>query len=232
MPPNRGHPAVVREVRSYREMYQRPLSYIGNKLQVMFPGKVSTRLKSEESIREKVVRKGVPISSLTDIAGARVIFPTLDSLYTGLKRIQRDFDVVEEEDYITHPRGGYRAYHLLVRVFGLPIEVQLKTPRMVEWGEIGHFEFPIYKKREELRAKYGKLSKKLERYYKQIAEHYHWTNTGLRLKRPKTPIVWRQVGLPLFTLNPICPKCGTPNDIRPQIRCTRCGRYLIVSTVR
>ena len=189
-------------IEAYQARYRESLSQVSTELERMFPGKVSSRLKTVESIMEKLTRRGTELSSLTDIAGVRVVFSTLDSLYAGLKKIRGEFNVIEEEDYITQPKGLYRSYHLLVESNGLPVEVQLKTKRMLEWSEMGHAQFPVYKEQEELRRKYGKKLKKLETYYDRMAEHYYKSDTGEKLKRPKVPSAWRGAMLPLFTMNP------------------------------
>jgi ppGpp synthetase/RelA/SpoT-type nucleotidyltranferase len=37
-----------------------------------------------------------------------------------------------------HPASGYRALHVVVEVDGKPVEIQIKTEPMAEWGEIEH----------------------------------------------------------------------------------------------
>ena len=219
------------DIETYRNLYAEPLDYATRKLEKLFPGKVSSRLKTAESIAEKLHRRNLDITETTDIAGARVIFTNVDSLFAGLTKIRNNFDVVQEENYIEKPKGNYRSYHLLVNVSGLPIEIQLKTNRQLEWGEIGHKELPLYKSREELQSLYGKNLKKLEKYYNRMSAHYYFSDIGQKLKRPKVPSIWKRLGLPMLNMNPVrdCPVCGYPNVVKVmEFRCEGCGEELIV----
>ena len=73
---------------------------------------ISTRLKTPDSIVEKMHRRGQPISiesiqkTLTDIAGARVICSFLDDIYSLADMIenQEDITVRVKKDYIAHPK--------------------------------------------------------------------------------------------------------------------------------
>ena len=79
------------------------------------------RIKSAESMKEKLMRKSMPItveSALTqihDAAGIRVICTFLDDIYciVDMLKNQQDIEVVEEKDYIKSPKpNGYRSYHM------------------------------------------------------------------------------------------------------------------------
>src|SRR5204863_1979308 len=37
-----------------------------------------------------------------------------------------------------HPASGYRALHIVIEIDGKPVEIQIKTAAMHEWGEIEH----------------------------------------------------------------------------------------------
>lgn len=120
---------------------------------------VSTRIKSEESMREKCERKGLPVTPLSalteihDAIGVRIVCGFLDDVYANVKHI-RDFsgvEVINEKDYIRHSKpNGYRSYHMIVRVES-PItdilgnkpgkfyaEIQLRTIAMDSWASLEH----------------------------------------------------------------------------------------------
>ena len=116
---------------------------------------ISTRLKSADSIVEKMHRRGQPVSiesiqkSLTDIAGARVICSFLDDIYTlaDMIKTQEDITVHVKKDYIAHPKeNGYRSLHLVMLVpicrngksASVPVEIQLRTPAMDMWACVEH----------------------------------------------------------------------------------------------
>lgn len=131
---------------------------------------VKTRLKSPESIIEKIQRKGLPFSAdsirenLSDVAGVRVIcaFPEDIYLLSECLLQQDDIRLIHKKDYIKNPKpNGYRSLHLIVEVpiflhsekCFMKVEVQLRTIAMDFWASLEH---QIYYKKgkhaEELRA--------------------------------------------------------------------------------
>ena len=122
---------------------------------------IKTRLKSFESIREKLLRKGLPLTTqaiwdnLNDVAGIRVVCSFIDDIHMlGYCLIsQDDVRLIEIKDYISEPKeNGYRSLHIIVEV---PIflcdekryvraEVQLRTINMNSWAKLEHRM--IYKK--------------------------------------------------------------------------------------
>ena len=122
---------------------------------------IKTRLKSFSSIREKLERKGLPITTqsiwdnLNDVAGIRVVCSFLDDIHMLAYCLisQDDVKLIEIKDYIKHPKSnGYRSLHLIVEI---PIfllddkryvraEVQLRTINMNSWAKLEHRM--IYKK--------------------------------------------------------------------------------------
>ncbi len=131
---------------------------------------VKSRLKSPESIIEKLQRKGLPFSAesieqnLTDIAGVRVICAFPEDIYLLAECLleQDDIRLIRRKDYIANPKpNGYRSLHLIVEVpiflhsekRYMKVEVQLRTIAMDFWASLEH---QIYYKKghniEELRA--------------------------------------------------------------------------------
>ncbi|MBO4395005.1 MAG: GTP pyrophosphokinase family protein [Eubacterium sp.] len=134
---------------------------------------IKTRLKSPESIIEKLQRKGLPFSAesieqnLNDIAGVRVIcaFPEDIYLLSECLLEQDDIRLIRKKDYIAEPKpNGYRSLHLIVEVpiflhnekRYMKVEVQLRTIAMDFWASLEHQIYykkghDIEKLREELR---------------------------------------------------------------------------------
>lgn len=116
---------------------------------------IKTRLKSPESIIEKLTRKGLPLSpesveeNISDIAGIRVICSYTTDIYMLSEAfLQQDgIELIREKDYIRQPKpNGYRSLHLIV---GVPIflhdqkktvkvEVQFRTISMDWWASLEH----------------------------------------------------------------------------------------------
>ena len=116
---------------------------------------IKTRLKSPESILEKLQRKGLPLTvesiekNLSDIAGVRVICSYLDDVYTIAQALTKQDDVrlLRIKDYIKEPKeNGYRSLHLIVSIpvffaempRDVKVEVQIRTVAMDYWAELEH----------------------------------------------------------------------------------------------
>lgn len=116
---------------------------------------IKSRLKSAESIYEKLYRKGYSATvqnieeQLDDVAGIRVICSFPDDIYRLAKLLIKQDDIIllEEKDYIEHPKpNGYRSLHLIISI---PIflsnekkyrkvEVQFRTIAMDFWASLEH----------------------------------------------------------------------------------------------
>jgi len=113
------------------------------------------RIKSPESIAQKLTRKGLPLTAdaaqehLHDIAGIRVVCAYLNDVYTiaQLLTSQDDVRLLETRDYIQSPKeNGYRSLHLIVEIpvflssgkLLLPVEVQIRTIAMDFWASLEH----------------------------------------------------------------------------------------------
>lgn len=86
---------------------------------------MESRIKSPQSIAQKLKRKGLPITpqaameNLNDIAGIRVVCAYLNDTYAIGEMLtgQDDIQLVQSRDYIASPKpNGYRSLHLIVRV--------------------------------------------------------------------------------------------------------------------
>lgn len=116
---------------------------------------VVTRIKSEESMKEKLKRKKLDVTlnnaltKIYDAAGVRIICSYIDDVYLVAEMLKKykDLKVVKEKDYIKHPKSnGYRSYHI---VFELPldlageikpifVEIQIRTIAMDFWSNLEH----------------------------------------------------------------------------------------------
>ena len=116
---------------------------------------IKTRLKSPESILEKLHRKNHPVTvdsieqNLNDIAGVRVICAFLSDIYQLEEAFlkQDDIRLVERKDYIANPKSnGYRSLHLIVEIpiflhdhkRLMRVEVQFRTISMDWWASLEH----------------------------------------------------------------------------------------------
>ncbi|MEI3868063.1 GTP pyrophosphokinase family protein [Microbacterium sp. CCNWLW134] len=116
---------------------------------------VSSRVKSPDSIVDKVARKGIDPEfaavreHITDIAGVRITCSFVTDAYRLFDLLTRQDDVTVRtvKDYITDPKpNGYKSLHAIVEVpvflstgrVTVPVEVQFRTIAMDFWASLEH----------------------------------------------------------------------------------------------
>ncbi|MCR6032498.1 GTP pyrophosphokinase family protein [Nocardioides sp. zg-579] len=128
---------------------------------------VSSRLKSPESLLEKMQRRGIDLDGpdplarvreeITDIAGVRVVCSFVSDVYhvVDLLMAQQDVTTLELRDYIASPKpNGYRSLHALVEVpvflsegtVPVVVEVQFRTIAMDFWASLEHKIYYKYRR--------------------------------------------------------------------------------------
>ena len=105
------------------------------------------RIKTEESMREKCRRKGLPetaesaLQTIRDAIGLRVVCPFRDDVYAIRDHLaaSEELEIVNEKDYIRFVKpNGYRSLHLIVKKRGYYAEIQLRTISMDTWAALEH----------------------------------------------------------------------------------------------
>jgi len=116
---------------------------------------VTYRLKTPQSIRGKLMKKGLPLSAeaagaaLQDIAGLRVVLSSVDAVYRFKELLTASSfaPCIGIDDYIAAPKqSGYRSLHVLLNMpvmsggemMMAPAEIQLRTAAMDLWASIEH----------------------------------------------------------------------------------------------
>ena len=155
---------IFLEYRKMQLLYQSALKEIGTKLEILndeFIHKynpiehIESRMKSEESIVRKLMKKGQDITVenieryIDDVAGIRVICSFTPDIYRIVDMIsnQDDIEVVKTKDYMVNPKpSGYRSYHMIVKVpiflsdtvVPTRVEIQIRTVAMDFWASLEH----------------------------------------------------------------------------------------------
>lgn len=117
------------------------------------------RIKSAESMDEKCVRKGVPVTAhaamkeLYDAIGLRIVCRFIHDIYTNIEYIKKipGCRVIREKDYIKNVKpNGYRSYHIIIELQApfedvegnfpgcFYAEIQLRTIAMDSWASLEH----------------------------------------------------------------------------------------------
>ena len=116
---------------------------------------IQSRLKSPESIRDKLLRKNLPFTpesiekNIFDVAGVRIVCSFVDDIYMLADCLlkQDDIILIKRKDYIQNPKeNGYRSLHLIVEVpiflqdqkKLVKVEVQFRTIAMEFWANLEH----------------------------------------------------------------------------------------------
>lgn len=114
-----------------------------------------SRVKSFESLINKLVRKGCDITTkaakehINDIAGLRIVCSFLSDIYNMVEVLKEheDIMILKMKDYIKNPKpNGYRSLHLIVevpvyltnRVEHAKVEIQIRTIAMDFWASLEH----------------------------------------------------------------------------------------------
>ena len=149
---------VMLEYRKIKILNSTALKEIGTKLEILNDEfklvhqynpieHIESRLKTDESITRKLIRKGKEITVeniqkyIDDIAGVRVICSFTPDIYRIVDMIssQDDIEVLKTKDYMLNPKvNGYRSYHLIVRVVPTKVEIQIRTVAMEFWASLEH----------------------------------------------------------------------------------------------
>lgn len=149
---------------------------------------VEERMKTPESILEKLQRKGYDANfataaeKLNDISGVRCICYSVREIYWIARQIGKDcrFTIVKVKDYVRKPkRNGYESYHLVMDVpvenESVRVELQLRTSIMDAWAEMDNRI--SYKKDESVTPemarrieKYAKIGRRLDKLIQRTLE--------------------------------------------------------------
>lgn len=131
-----------RAYQSYRKSFREPMgeveravSAFGEEVDAV---SVGSRLKNIRSVIPKIARKDAPLSEMQDIAGVRIVVPSLVETDRVLAWAYGGLDIGWEKDYREHGvKRGYRALHLIVRTsLDKVVELQVRTRIQHEWANL------------------------------------------------------------------------------------------------
>lgn len=107
-----------------------------------------SRIKSEESMREKCRRQGIAettesaLEIIHDAIGIRVVCAFISDVYSVRDHLRsmEKVEVIEEKDYIKQAKpNGYRSLHMILRYDKkYYVEIQLRTISMDTWAALEH----------------------------------------------------------------------------------------------
>jgi GTP diphosphokinase / guanosine-3',5'-bis(diphosphate) 3'-diphosphatase len=114
---------------------------------------VHGREKHISSIYKKMQEKNISFSEVFDIYGFRILVPDVASCYLALGALHTFYKPIpgKFKDYVAIPKAnGYQSLHTtLFGPFGMPIEIQIRTPEMHKIAEAGVASHWLYKVHED-----------------------------------------------------------------------------------
>jgi guanosine-3',5'-bis(diphosphate) 3'-pyrophosphohydrolase len=114
---------------------------------------VTGREKHISSIYKKMQEKNISFSEVFDIYGFRIIVPDVSACYLALGALHTLYKPIpgKFKDYIAIPKAnGYQSLHTtLFGPFGMPIEMQIRTPDMHKVAEAGVASHWMYKSTDD-----------------------------------------------------------------------------------
>ena len=118
---------------SYCPAYETVIRTIKGQLELQPSGRPA---KSTKSLIEKLKRESIRLTQVQDIAGCRLTVADIysqDHVTASIARLFPGSAVVDRRD---KPKFGYRAVHVIPRVSGKPVEIQVRTLLQHMWAEI------------------------------------------------------------------------------------------------
>lgn len=131
--PNEADLQLLTEYRrSFSNAHNTVVRAIREKLNLMPTGRPE---KSTASIIEKLRRESIRLSQIQDIAGCRIIVGDIDAQDRAVVSLQGLYPGASLADRRRFPSHGYRAIHVIAKISGLPIEIQVRTTLQHTWAE-------------------------------------------------------------------------------------------------
>ncbi len=91
--------------------------------------------KSTASVVDKLKRETIRLTQIQDIAGCRIVVANVKEQDDAVASLKKAFPGVTILDRRKQPSFGYRAVHLIPKIGGVPVEIQVRTLLQHRWAE-------------------------------------------------------------------------------------------------
>jgi len=119
--------------RSFGAAYEFVVGAIRNRLGFEPTGRPA---KSTTSIIEKLLRESIRLTQIQDIAGCRLIVPTIMDQEVSVQSLSQLLKHVTIVDRRKQPSHGYRAIHVITTYESRVVEIQIRTSLQHIWAEL------------------------------------------------------------------------------------------------
>lgn len=129
-------PDDLEQLQAIRAEYFLPAREVQRVIRETTGHAATSRVKTDKTIIDKLIRDKTRLSTMHDIAGVRVIAEvTLREQRDLANELLGTFGGAQLVDRMTEPRFGYRALHVIARHDGFPVEIQVRTTLQHLWAE-------------------------------------------------------------------------------------------------
>lgn len=100
---------------------------------------VTGRTKSTDTLRDKLIRTPtIQLPSIDDVIGVRIVGEITLSQQDAIAQVlQAEFGgTARTRDRRAEPSAGYRALHVVVKVDGARVEIQVRSRLQAEWADL------------------------------------------------------------------------------------------------
>lgn len=127
----------LRLLDEYRRSFSGAYETVVDALRVDLDLNVTGRpAKSTTSIVAKLLRESIRLTQIQDIAGCRTVVSNVaeqDSVTANLMTVFPNATLVDRR---ARPSHGYRAIHVIPRISGKAVEIQVRTELQHQWAEL------------------------------------------------------------------------------------------------
>jgi len=126
---------------SFRDACDTVIRDIRDKLKLEPTGRPA---KTVPSIIQKLRRESIRLSQIQDIAGCRIVVADISKQDDVVTSICSLFPVITVVDRRSIPSHGYRAVHLMAKIQGKLVEIQVRTELQHFWAELSERCSDVY----------------------------------------------------------------------------------------
>lgn len=119
--------------RSFGEAHEAVVKSLREHLQLQPTGRPA---KSTTSLVEKLRRESIRLVQVQDIAGCRIVVEEVGEQERVIRSILGVFSEASVVDRRATPSYGYRAVHIVIRISGKLVEIQVRTLLQHLWAEV------------------------------------------------------------------------------------------------
>jgi len=118
---------------TFTSAYEQIIATLAKQLQLAPTG----RIKSNSSIVAKLRRQeAMNLSRMQDIAGCRLVLADISAQDAATQSLLKVFSQARPIDRRQKTSHGYRAVHVIVKLEGKPVEIQVRTMLQHLWAEL------------------------------------------------------------------------------------------------